>query len=146
MKSLSLNDAIISSIYNAQDNANIVWKGHWARFSLQLSSYEWVVNMLKASVQTQASQSSYLGLSAHFNWNHTKRWEWWVNLEVSLNINTVFNKELFLYCVRHSPLDTRLQERHKKTHTAHFKIRPKGSRTFNTEIKNNRRRRKKENA
>lgn len=39
-----------------------------------------MVNTLKASLQTQASQSSYLALSVHLNLSHTQYWERLVDL------------------------------------------------------------------
>lgn len=70
---LSLHDAVISSIYSAQDNANIVWKGHWPILVCNchcMNEACLMLNTLKASFQTQACQSSYLALSLHLNGKH----------------------------------------------------------------------------
>lgn len=65
---LSLHDAI-SSIYNSQDNASFVWKGHWPILvcNCHCMNESLMVNTLKASVQTRASQSGSLALSV-FKW------------------------------------------------------------------------------
>lgn len=67
---LSLHDAIISSIYNTQDNANTVQKGHWpiSVCNCHCLSECLMMNMLEASLQTQASQSSYLAPSVFSKW------------------------------------------------------------------------------
>lgn len=81
---LSLHDAIISSIYHAQDNANIVWKGHWP---ISATVIVWMsASWPKASLQLRASRSSYLAPECAFFLNGNrmgKNWEWVANLEVN---------------------------------------------------------------
>ena len=42
---LSFQETVISSIYTAQDNANILRKGHWPISVCTLSLYEWVLHV-----------------------------------------------------------------------------------------------------
>lgn len=81
---LCLHDTIISSIYNAQDNDNIVWKGRWSAkvCNCHCMNEFLVVNALKASLKTQASQGNYMAVSAMGSTQSTSN--------DGLHINTIY--------------------------------------------------------